>query len=223
MSTVGATTPDGDGQLKLPSANSSTSPGFTRIKYARAAHAWDDLFDSLAERPSRRPRTDPPPLEEEDDNNLKDYCLEGVTTFNIQVNKLFSDYKKDEIGNHIQSLQEDDDLDFDDDWLFNPISYSHQCSLSMVLETTHVKTIYLSRQKSMKMIRRTFKEGIIPALCQGFGVQPRDFPLCYRKWHYVVKGFITSKLFEPGLAPHDVSVGYDDEQIRVFFHWESHH
>ena len=64
----------------------------------------------------------------------------------------------------------------------------------MVLETTHVKTIYLSGQKYMKQIRRTFKEGIIPALGQGFGVQPRDFPLSYRKWHYVVKGFITSKL-----------------------------
>ncbi len=75
----------------------------------------------------------------------------------------------------------------------------------------------------MKQVRRTFKEGIIPALSQGFGVHPRDFPLCYRKWYHVVKGFITSKLFEPGLPPHHISVGYDDEQIRVFFHWDSHH
>jgi hypothetical protein len=140
----------------------------------------------------------------------------------LAANRL-SDYKEDEIRNFLQSLQEDDDLDFDDDWSFNPISYSHQCNMSMVLETTHVKTIYLNRQKSMKQIRRTFKEGIIPALGQGFGVQPRDFTFCYCKWHYVVKGFIASKIFEPGLPPHHISNGYDDEQIRVFSHWESHH
>ena len=119
--------------------------------------------------------------------------------------------------------EDDDDLDFDDDWCFNPASYSHQCSLSLILETNHVKTIYLHRQKSMKQVRRVFKEGIIPALSQGFRVEPRDYPLCYRKWHHVVKGYITSKLFEPGLPPHHISIGYDNEQIQLFFHWTSHH
>ncbi len=74
----------------------------------------------------------------------------------------------------------------------------------------------------MKRIRRTFKVSIIPALIQSFGVQPRDFPSCYCIWHHVVKGFITSKLFEPGLPPHHISVGYDNTQIMVFFHWNSH-
>jgi hypothetical protein len=83
------------------SANSSTSPGFSRTEYARAARARDAPFDSPAERPSRRPHTDPPPLEEEDDNSLKEYFLEGITTFNIQVDKLFSDYKEDEIRNFL--------------------------------------------------------------------------------------------------------------------------
>jgi len=197
------------------------------MEYARAARVRDDLFDcpdSPAERPSRRPRRDPPTLEEEEDNSLQHYHVEGVTTLHIQVSKLFSDYKEEEIRNFLQKMQEDDDdLDFDDDWCFNPASYSHQCSLSLILETNHVKTIYLHRQKSMKQVRRVFKEGIIPALSQGFRVEPRDYPLCYRKWHHVVKGYITSKLFEPGLPPHHISIGYDNEQIKLFFHWTSHH
>jgi hypothetical protein len=89
------------------------------MEYACATRVRDDLFDnpnSPAERSSRRPHTDPPPLEEEEDNSLKQYSLEGVTIFNIRVNKLFWDYKEEEFRNFL-------------------ISYSHQCSLSVVLET----------------------------------------------------------------------------------------